>query len=198
ELATVGAGGSARGGSDLDKFAGLGQEIAETWLLDEACFDEQLEPELGFTGLFHDDAHLGDELSAGTRTAGGAIIRCHRRCRAEQLPADGLAGGRTRWRLYEMDNPHGEGFPPPTHLLGLAGVKVRFGHGAVCASASPNIQARPDIRLAPRAPILAGCPITPSAHRSITRWHRSPASTRPSRSTRPSARRATSRAPSAN
>ena len=64
---------------DRKKFGRFFLQTLHSSLCDDACIDQELQPEQGFVDLFHYDAYLGNKLGLRSRTAHSAIVCCNGR-----------------------------------------------------------------------------------------------------------------------
>ena len=75
---------------------------------DDRGRDEEIQPEFRLIGFLEDDSYLRDEFRMRPSLARGAVIRCDRSARIEELATDSTTLERGRQLSDEVDDAHGK------------------------------------------------------------------------------------------
>jgi len=109
--------GCSRRLKDSHQLVHLCQQAFQLGSFENACVDDQLQPESRFVSLFERDPDLRDKVSVGPSPACTPVVGRYRCSRAENLPTQDAGLFRFWQRVKQVNNSQRKLFSPPPQVF---------------------------------------------------------------------------------
>ena len=82
-----------------------------------SAFDKQLHPIRGFIQFFFNQAHLCDEVTGGSGTAGSSVVSAHGGSGTQKLPTEHISDASSGQGFHQPDNSQCKKLRPTSQIL---------------------------------------------------------------------------------